>query len=198
MTKYILAGGADRKFPSYGRNLAVEVFKSIKKPTKILSCFFAAPREDWEGKFAERQEWFHDTFGEDAKIVLAMPDTFLAQIKEVDIIYLHGGDETLLAHYLDGYGGLGQAWQGKIIVGTSAGAEYLARDYWTCDWRQVKTGKGLVDLHVITHFDSEEYGKSDSRGPIDWEAAQDELQATLEPGEEITILREGEFVVVER
>jgi hypothetical protein len=116
----------------------------------------------------------------------------------VDILYLHGGDETLLAHYLNSYVGLEQAWQDKVIIGTSAGAEYLARDYWTCDWRQVRTGKGLVDLHVITHFDSEEYGRSDPRGPIDWEAAQDEFQATLEPGEEITILREGESVVVER
>lgn len=197
MTKYILVGGADRKYPTYTQALRAEIAKTLPGPLKVLSCFFAEPREVWEEKFALRERWFKESLGEATSITLAFPDTFRSQVKAADIIYLHGGDDVLLAHYLDDVSDLAGLWDGKIVIGSSAGANYLAKSYWTCDWRQVGKGGGLVDLNVIPHFDSEEYGTQDPRGPIDWTAARQELQTSLGPDGQVTLLREGEFVVVE-
>ncbi|HEY4160528.1 MAG TPA: Type 1 glutamine amidotransferase-like domain-containing protein [Candidatus Saccharimonadales bacterium] len=197
MTKYILVGGADRKYVAYAQAFAEEVRKTAAGPLKVLSCLFAEPRETWEDKFAIRESWFKETLGEDTEVRLAFPDKFAQQCAWADIIYLHGGDDTLLSCYLDRAGDLSELWQGKIVVGTSAGANYLAKSYWTCDWRQTRGGSGLVDLNVIPHFESKEYGKADPRGPIDWGAARAELQHSLGAGERVTPLPEGHFVVIE-
>ena len=197
MTKYILAGGADRKYPEYAAKLRSEIAKTITKPPLVLSCLFAEPREVWEGKFADRQAWFAATFGEGCITQMAFPDTFAEQIREADIIYLHGGDDTLLTHYLEEFDDLATLFSDKIVIGSSAGADYLAKEYWTCDWRQVRTGSGLTDLNIIPHFESPEYGISDPRGPINWATAEAELREAVGSGQKVTLLREGEFVVIE-
>jgi hypothetical protein len=197
MTTYILVGGGDRKSTEYGKNLAAEVYK--RHPTStlhVLSCYFAEPREDWETKFAQRQEWFRQVFGEEAVIKLAFPDTFREQVKQADVIYIHGGDDTLLSYYLNQYGKISEMFAGKVVVGSSAGADWLSASFWTCDWRQTREGAGLVSLNIIVHYGSN-FGSSDPRGVIDWERAEAELRAQLKPGGQITRLPEGEFVVFE-
>ncbi|HSX31008.1 MAG TPA: Type 1 glutamine amidotransferase-like domain-containing protein [Candidatus Saccharimonadales bacterium] len=198
MTKYILVGGADRASPNYLHDLKAEIAKTIHGPLRVLSCFFAEPREVWEEKFKVRIAWFRSGLGDKTHLDLAFPDSFEQQVQASDVIYLHGGDDVLLAHYLDNIPDLAKLWDGKVIVGSSAGANYLARYYWTCDWRQARQGRGLTDLNVIPHFESLQYGKLDPRGPIDWAAARHELQTLVEPGGHVTPLREGQFVAVEQ
>jgi hypothetical protein len=195
MTTCILAGGADKKNPSYNTELAAEVRKIAPGPLRVLSCFFAEPREVWEGKVASRTDWFKTVFGADTQITLAFPDVFAEQIEACDLVYLHGGDDVLLETYLNRYPDLAELWRDKIVIGSSAGANYLAVKYWTCDWRMVRTGSGLSGLNVIPHFESETYGKEDPRGPIDWQAAKAELQAVV-GDETVTVVSEGEFTVV--
>lgn len=195
MTKFILAGGADRKFSTFGKRLSQEVNKTTA-PRTILSCNFAVPREDWEEKFIAKKEWFEEHFGQGVEVVLAMPNKFEEQVESADLIYLHGGDDTLLHYWLGKYD-LSKLFSGKIVVGSSAGANALAHTYWTCDWREVQQGLGLVPGNVITHFESEEYGVFDPRGPINWGIAKEELMNALNNNYPISTLHEGEFVVFE-
>lgn len=198
MTTYILAGGADKKYPSYATALAAEVRKYKPGRLTVLSCFFAEPREVWEEKIVARTEWFKAVFGNDTEVVPAFPDIFPEQINACDVVYVHGGDDTLLAHYLDAVPNLTDLWKNKIVIGSSAGADYLSGQYyWSCDWRHVRKGSGITSLNVIPHYESEEYGMQDPRGPIDWQAARSELQAAVGPDAEVHPLREGEFVVVQ-
>lgn len=198
MTKYILAGGADRKYAVYGEKLAAEVSPARSEPLVLLGCFFAVPREEWEAKFADRKQWYTGVFGPKTKAILAFPDTFTKQVKNADIIYLHGGDDVLLSHYLNTFDNLAALWAGKTVIGSSAGADYLAESFWTGDWREVRQGSGLSGLNILAHYESEEYGQEDPRGPIDWSAAERELRQAIGPDKTVVLLREGDIRVVER
>ena len=196
MTTYILAGGADRKKPKFGEKLTAEVHKRIDGPVRVLSCVFAEPREMWSEKFASRKPWLRQLFGDDTETELAFPDQFREQIKRANVIYVHGGDDALLGHYLNQYGDIRELFEGKIVVGSSAGADWLSANFWTCDWRQSMQGSGIVPLNIMVHYGSA-YGADDPRGPIDWQKAEAEFQAAIGADKTITHLPEGEFVVVE-
>lgn len=193
MTRYILAGGGDRKSPDYGEKLAAEVRKHHEGPLHVLSCLFAEPREVWETKFEQRKAWFRQVFGPETEVELAFPDKFRAQAKAADLIYLHGGDDVLLAHYLDQHTDIEQLFAGKIVVGSSAGADWLSSNYWTCDWREARKGSGLTPANIMVHYNSD-FGADTPRGAIDWQAAEAELRAKLKPDDSILRLWEGEFI----
>lgn len=199
MTTYILTGGNDRRSAGYTERLSEQAHKYLSRPRlHILSCMFAAPREDWEMKFQERSYWFRQVFGKDVHVEMAMPDVFAEQLKAVDVVYIHGGDDVLLAHYMDAFPTVSKMFEGKVVIGSSAGANWLSRMYWTCDWRGVRQGSGITDLNIIPHYESLTYGKDDPRGPINWQDSAAELRAAIGEHKEITLLREGELVVVER
>lgn len=198
MIKYILAGGNDRESENYGQALAAEIFKTHPKPVHILSCAFASPREEWEVKFNVREQWFKRAFGSKTQVAMASPGTFRRQVNEADVIYLHGGDEDLIAYRMRRFQNLTDLFAGKIIVGSSAGAGWLANTFWTCDWREVRQGSGLAPLNIIPHYGSSTYGKDDPRGPIDWQKANQALQAAIGSVQVVTPLHEGQFTVVEQ
>lgn len=194
-TKYILAGGNDRASSKYWDELSKAIGELTSQ--RVLSCFFAQPREDWEAKFDGFDSFFKLAFGDNLIRELAFPEKFIEQVSEADIVYLHGGDDELLAHYMDNYQGLAEMFSGKVIIGSSAGADFLSKQYWTCDWRQARTGSGLTSLNIIVHYGSD-YGKDDPRGPIDWADVEASFAKKLAPDESITQLPEGTFVVFEK
>ena len=196
-TKYILAGGNDRESYDYGKALAAEVFKTCTPPLRVVSCAFASPREDWEAKFSVRQEWFKQAFGGKTKVVMAFPDNFREQVREADVVYFHGGDDDLIAYRLSQFDKLSELFAGKVVAGSSAGADWLSAGFWTCDWRAVRQGSGLTPLNIIPHYESATYGQDDPRGPIDWGKAKEQLQIAIGPDQKVTPLREGEFISIE-
>lgn len=196
MTTYILTGGNDRATPGCGERLRTAVRGKITEPARILSCLFAIPREDWERQVAGRETWFKQVFGDDTSMTLAFPQEFVRQAREHNIVYIHGGDDALLGHYLNHTPNITELFAGKVVVGSSAGANWLSRAYYMVDWRGVYRGSGIVPLNIMVHYESA-YGKDDPRGPIDWAKARAELQAFIGAEQTITPLREGEFVVVE-
>ncbi len=198
MTKYILFGGADRTAAATQKAaLAAEIQKDIKEPLKILSVLFAEKREDWEAKYDIRKAFFAELFGNDFELQFAMPASFEAQAKWANVIYLHGGDTALLKFYLDTLPNLRELFKDKTVIGSSAGAEYLSATYWTPDWREVKSGRGLVDAKVIAHYKSAAYGADDPRGAINWPEIEAALEQTGNKTLPIYRIKEGEFVVVQ-
>lgn len=193
MTRYILVGGYDWKAADRGKALVAEMLRGIKKPAKMLLVLFARPREDWEKKFiTEKQKYA--AVGANVQIELAHPDAFVEQVARNDIIVLKGGDEALLDYYLARHD-LAKLFKAKTVVGSSAGADYIAAAFWTCDWRAPGSGRALVRAAIIPHYQSE-YGNDDPRGPIDWKAARTELEEHVK-GLPIHALHEGEFVSIE-
>ena len=188
---YILTGGADSKMSvAQKAKLARQV--SIKKDLKILSVLFAQKREDWEDGFIQKKLFLQSVFGSTSQVELALPDTFTVQARRADIIYLHGGDTTLLGHYLDTIDNLAEIFAGKTVIGSSAGAEYISAAYFSPDWREIKLGRGLVSAKVLVHYKSE-YGIDDPRGPINWQEEKHQLEQ-IRPNIPTYALEEGELI----
>ena len=192
MTKYILAGGEERKHDDYGRRLAAEVYKDLDRPVSILSCFFGRPKIEAPARAKAWEEWFKRYFGDDVVYAYATPTTFMAQIGAADVVYLHGGDNELLISTLKTYKGLAEAFQGKVVVGSSAGAYFLTKNYWGRSKQKVGSGSGIIPVGVVGHYGSDEEG-----GPkTDWSFAEEQVAAAS--GTKPILIREGEFTVIEQ
>jgi hypothetical protein len=193
VTKYILAGGNDLGFSGYGMSLAEEVYTTVNRPAKILSCFFADP-EPWQGELRARDwiVWFRKCFGDETLYDYVRPDTMQSQMLATDVIYLHGGDNQTLVNRLISYPELSQWFEGKVVIGSSAGANFLAQHYWARSKQQVLKGAGILPRNVMVH-----YGTDDAGGPkTDWQSVEEEL--TMLDGGRPLLLREGQFQVIEQ
>ena len=197
MTKYVLNSGGIRNSSNKGKWFFSEVLKELGPVPKLLICVFAQQREKWEGKFAEDVENMKTIFTGEASPVLslAFPDTFGEQVKNCDAIYVHGGDDHLIAYWLKQFD-VPKIWEGKVVATSSAGSHVLSQSFWTCDWRKLMFGLNILPIKFIAHFNSN-YGVSDPRGPIDWNEAYAQLEKYGATHLPIYALKEGEFVVFE-
>lgn len=196
MTKYILAGGNDRQFEDYGVRLAEEVYKTVKRPARILSCFFAVPEDQWRHKTLDREDWFRSCFGADIQYNLARLETLIDQVENADLVYLHGGDSNaLMLERMKAFPDIAQALEGKVVVGSSAGANYLSRKFWTRSKRQVMDGSGIVPCGVMVHYGSVDGGFGS--GVVDWSNVERAVRAEIGPDAELLKIPEGQFVVIE-
>ncbi len=192
-TRYILAGGNDRSTKTYWENLAKVI--EHDKPLRVLSCMFAREPERWKDLHQEFNKFFKLAFGEKMTSELADPKYFREQISIADVVYLHGGDTKRLKELLAPFKNLQKMFEGKTVIGSSAGAQFLSRQYWSCGTRKTGTGSGLTPINTIVHYGSD-FGSDEPRGPIDWEKAEQALQSVV-GNEKVTRLPEGQFVKVE-
>jgi len=193
MTRYILNSGG-----AVSKELFDEITRGLGNNPRVLFCFFARQREQWEESFEKYKNGFIDNI--DSKIKpsfdLAMPDKFEKQIKGSDAIMIQGGDDHLLQYWLRQFD-IPKIWEGKVIAGSSAGSDALSNSFWTCDWRECMNGLDIVPVKFIPHFKSV-YGYDDPRGPIDWDKAYKDLEKYGEKSLPIHTLKEGEFIVFEK
>lgn len=202
MTKYVIQSGGVERFPHKLMKFNEKIFSNFTNrdnanPVKILVCFFALPREDWEDKYEAYKINLQNNDSIQIKIEVATPDEFVAQCEKAEIIFLSGGDDDLLKCRLSQFD-IPKIWEGKVIATSSAGSSYLAESFWTCDWRQNRDGKGIIPIRFIPHYKSETYGKDDIRGPIDWKLAYKELEEYGDKNLPIHALKEGDFIVFDK
>jgi hypothetical protein len=198
MTRYILNSGGLRNNPVLAKKFFLEIINGFGNKPRILFCFFAKPREEWEEKFRIYTDGFRNGMPQDCNPVftLAFPDKFVEQIKLSDVIYIHGGDDHLIQYWLKQFN-LPTIWQGKVIATNSAGSHALVRSFWTCDWRKCMDGLGILPIKFLAHYESN-YGSDDPRGPIYWQKAYEELAKYGDTSLPIHALHEGEYIVIEQ
>lgn len=199
MTRYIFAGGYDSSATTeQKKHFAAAIRGNKSGQLKILSCLFSQPLEKRDEWFESRIRYFSGLLGSNAIVELAETQSLIKQIIRSDVIYLHGGDNDLLANELKPLTAqLKKLFKDKTVVGSSAGAHYLSNVYWTCDDRVVKRGSGSVPVSVITHFESQAYDNN-QQGVIDWQTAENELKAEAPSGMRMLKIREGDFVLIEQ
>lgn len=193
MTKYILVGGYPRKAADGGKAFAEELVKGFKGPVKILLCFFARSKEDWEQNMIDDQAFFKNHLNQKQLIFkIAEPDNFIEQIKWADAVYIRGGRVDSLFHLLKECKGWEKKLEGKTLAGSSAGAYAIAKYNYNLDTPKINEGLNLLPIKVLVHY------KSDYNTPnIDWDKALEELKNYKEDLP-IHALKEGEFVVITR
>ena len=198
MTKYVLNSGGSRNYPDRAKKFSAEIVKDLGAAPRLLICYFAQPREDWDKSFAEDQSTLFTFFPEGVQPVLEMafPDIFAKQIKNSDAIFIHGGDDYLMQYWLKKFD-LPKIWEGKVVATSSASSNALSRHFWTCDWRQLMDGLDILPIKFLAHYESS-YGAGDPRGPVNWKAGYEELKAHGDAALPIHALQEGEFVVINK
>lgn len=198
MTKYVLNSGGPRKYPAKTTLFFNEVLKDLGDKPKILICFFAQPREDWERKFDEYKKNFLIAIDNQItpEVELAFPDKFIEQVKNSDVIIIYGGDDYLIKYWMQKYD-LPNLWQDKVVASSSAGSDVLVHSFWACDWRECLDGLNILPIKLIPHYKSS-FGDGDPRGGIDWKKAYDELSQYGDKSLPIYALEEGDFIVINK
>ena len=198
MTKYILNSGAVARYPEKNKKFILESFKTAPSNPKVLMVFFAQPRELWEAKYPKFTTAISDILGDkySPTYTLSMPDEFESQVELADVVMIFGGDDELLQHRLEGKD-LRGLFKNKIVSVNSAGSNVLSTCYWTCDWREVQKGFGVLPIKFLSHYKSD-FGDDDTmRGPIDWVQAYDDLKCYGDKSMKIYALEEADFVVID-
>jgi len=191
MTKYIIVGGYVHKAKDEGKAFCEELIKGInKKPIKILDCMFACKKEDWQ-ETIEKDNIFFSKFINNFKLEVANPDNFTEQVKNSDVIYLKGGYTSPLMELLSKDMNWIKELDGKVLAGTSAGADAIAKYYSVLKTNRIGDGLGLLSIKFIPHWMND---YSDEVRDIDWDG---ELKKIKDYKEDLPIytLQEGEFKV---
>ena len=210
MIKYVLNSGNAKKFPEKLKKYNEEIFRdffegsdgvvcrdsiSAKKPVKVLMCIFAQQREVWETKFEIYRKSMDIGVDVEVETWLAMPDEFVEQCQWADVIVIAGGDDELLKYRFSKFN-IPKIWEGKVVATGSASSNYLVNSFYTCDWRSIMNGRGIIPVKFISHFRSD-FGAEDPRGPINWDKAYEELENYGDKSLPIYALEEGDFVTFE-
>jgi hypothetical protein len=197
MTKYVVNSGSVKNYPEKANEFFTEIVKGLGSKPKILLCFFATLREYWEEKYKENLRVLPDFFQKEItpSFELAFPDSFEKQIKESNVVYIHGGDDYLVQYWLKKFD-LSKIWKDKVIATSSVASHAISKQFWTCDWRKCMDGLGVLPIKFLGHFNSE-YGLNDPRGPIDWNKAYKELENYGDKNLPIYALEEGDYKVFE-
>lgn len=152
MTKYILHGGESRKNSAHNRNFFKEMTKGIKAPRILIVCF-SRPKISWSQYF----EWEKERFRHIKKKITFIladddPKVFARQVKAADALDIKGGEDKLLCGKMKKIKNLEKLFQGKIIAGSSAGANFLAKYYHTRSRRRIEKGLGVLPIKIFVHY----------------------------------------------
>ena len=195
MTTYILAGGCDRKHPTYVWDIARIIAMKTVTP-KILSVCFSMSKEDGDRKFSEYHEYFLTHFPKGTEFVRAHHDNFIQQVRDADVVYFHGGHTSLLVSTMQQYPDIKSEFKGKIVIGSSAGANYLARYGFSPSTARVGLTGGILNVAVVVHYGSSGFGGMTFK-PEFWDRAVKSVREAS--GEdEVILLPEGMFTVIEQ
>lgn len=192
-TAYILAGGNDLLFEDYGNRLTGQIAAHATERPRVLSCFFSTPEQEWPAKYAKWKEWLAKNFTHGFSYSYAKKATFLQQIDDADVIYLHGGNTQLLFDTFPPIEDFVKHANGKIVVGSSAGANILSKKYWSSSRAVPCKGLGILDVNIMVHYGAAHHEGLD-RTAEDWRREEAEFRAFVGDGE-ITRLPEGQFIV---
>jgi cyanophycinase-like exopeptidase len=164
MTKFILHGGMTSVRNEENKKFHEEIVKDLPENPKILSCLFSINEDRWEEEFKWAQKNFIDNLERnDLKFQLASKEDFMSQVKWADAVHFRGGNTLKILEVLKKYPEFKNNLSGKTFSGSSAGALYLAENFYDQDHSEIIEGLGIIPINLITHYDSETYGPIDGK-----------------------------------
>jgi cyanophycinase-like exopeptidase len=191
MTTYILHGGRTSK-ECYENDKFFKAFSySLEKRTiNILLCYWAREKNEVEDLVNRDVPKIHK-FAGDRNISITITkdlEDFNQKINDTDVLYIAGGSISKLKKEFDNIKNIKEITEGKVIIGSSAGAFLLARQSINSFDKQeqgVNVGLGLVPISVLCHWDIE-----------DQKEQKLEALKKFAPLDPIVTLAEGEFITL--
>ena len=155
MTKYILHGGKTSVSNLHNKKFYQKMFKAAKgKP--ILACYYSRPYKEWEYLLESDTERMKRSVGNETfEIIYASKNAkeFLEQIRQANAVYFRGGDTLRLMEKLKLVRlRLKKVFSGKTILGSSAGALFLAKYYYSHDQSTIQKGFDILPVKIMTHY----------------------------------------------
>ncbi len=152
-TTYILHGGF-RPGITANNDFFRGILSYVTKRANVLLVMYAKPQEKWEHNVAEIQnEFLNNADGCKLEFQVASKEDMEQQLLWADIVYFHGGSTELIIKNL----GAPFVWKnlllGKIVVGDSAGGNYLATWGYSMLLDRFFSGSGVLPIIFIPHFD---------------------------------------------
>lgn len=166
----------------------------IDKPV-ILSCMFSQVPESRGLRQESFDELFRAHFGDRVSIVHATEDAFYQQIADANVIYLHGGRTDRLLEAIPDLDKIKHAIKGKIVIGSSAGANFLSSACFSPSKNAVMQGSGLLPLGVVVHYGIDSFEDTPYENDF-WRGAANRVRDEL-GGKPLVLLPEGQFTVID-
>lgn len=160
--KYILHGGYAGHANSQNDEFYKEILKDTPVKLKVLLVYFAKEDDRIPVNKAEDVAHFENNKGsKEITFELATEKDFLEQVKQADIIHLHGGATLKLLVALKKHSDLKGLLEGKVVTGESAGAYVLSSYFYSKTAGGLFPGLGLVPVKTICHYIGENKEKLD-------------------------------------
>lgn len=153
MKQCILMGGRPWVAADGGKRQVEVMLRSFRQQANLAFCLFAQDERDWAQtqraniamieKFKGRTKVEYQTM---------TVEKFAGASAWADIIYIVGGSPPQLKAALQGQDRLAKAWDGKIIVGSSAGMDVLCAHFSYLQTGQILDGLGWIKASCIPHW----------------------------------------------
>jgi peptidase E len=182
MLKIILIGGGDLNEESLLKIKEEATSSFLKsKDIKTMVIPFARYEEDWDAVYTKNTtKYACDGY----KYTFIYPskdhNAFLEQLNDSELVIIPGGSELSLIKNLPELSSAN--FDNKVIIASSAGANFLASSYYSNDRGEFAVGSNILKINTVCHF------KDDV---IDMVKALTELN-----GLPTFPLREGDFIVL--
>ncbi len=155
-TRFVLHGGFTPHIKQQDDAFFREVLRSAPEEAKVLLVYFAKEADRINVNKEEDIKEFNKN--KDKKTLLfevATEELFLSQVAWADVVYLHGGATVKILEVLKKFPNLGKSFGGKVIAGDSAGANVLAKAFYSQRANGVFDGLGILPIRVICHYSEE-------------------------------------------
>ncbi len=158
MTKYILHGGFTDIENELNRTYYEECTKGLKSNSTVLFVYFSQEEENVSKLFEEdKSKILKTTKAKNLNLVLATEKDFINQLKIAHTIFIQGGDTDKLLKTIKSFPRFTDELDGKIIAGSSAGAQIFVDCYYSTSKGGVHKGLGILPLSLVCHYESDTY-----------------------------------------
>lgn len=190
MKRLVLMGGRPWLGSDHGKSFANTLFRYFPEEVKLAFCIFAQPETDWRETKEVNQKMFSKYKGKRKLSYKTMTSKNFDEVsKWADIIYIPGGDPFILKQKIDAIGDVGELWDGKVIAGSSAGADLFCIGFVYLQEKTFGQGLGWVKATCIPHW----RGDFNDYNDKDWDWAEKESLKKF-PEFPVLCIPETEFV----
>jgi len=192
MKRLVLMGGSPWKSDDMGRGLVESLIQHYPIEARVAFCIFAQPESDWRATEQVNRELIQKFAGNTKISFQTMTEDNFSEVSEwADIINLPGGNPFTLKEKLDLCGDVSSLWDGKVIAGSSAGADVLCEKYMFLQEKRIGEGFGWIKASCLPHWRANFDDWNDS----DWNRAEAELlhQHSTLP---VLCIPEGKFIEI--
>jgi peptidase E len=161
-TKFLLHGGRvtikDERNDSYFRELT----KNLEDEETVLFVGFSRIDKTERDAIYERDKTLIlAQTNKKLKVVNAVHENFIDQVSAAQSIHITGGETAALIKDIQNYPDFAAAIEGKVVGGSSAGANLLSTYCFSNSAGGVIEGLGVLPIRLLVHYGNPEYRGTD-------------------------------------